>query len=74
MQYKLRETAENSFVKDGAQLEFEFQEHTARTIFSLQDQFKYIRREVLARYRRKLGALTIDQEEALKALTPWPCE
>lgn len=69
MQYKLRETAENIFVEDGAQLEFEFQEHTARTILSLQDQFECIRREVLQRYRPKLGALTIDQEEALNALT-----
>jgi glutamyl-tRNA reductase len=69
MQYILHETAENIFVEHGAQLEFEFQEHTARTILSLQDQFECIRREVLARYRPKLGALTIDQEEALKALT-----
>ena len=39
------------------------------TIISLQDQFESIRREVLARYRRNLGVLTVDQEEALKALT-----
>ena len=69
MPCELAETAENLVVEDRAQLEFQFRAHTARTILSLQDQFERIRREVLARYRPKLGALTIDQEEALKALT-----
>lgn len=69
MRLELAETAENVVVEHVGQLESQFREHTARTILSLQDQFERIRREVLARYRPKLGALTVDQEEALKALT-----
>ena len=41
----------------------------AETILNLRCHFESIRREVLARYRPKLGALTVDQEQALKALT-----
>jgi glutamyl-tRNA reductase len=41
----------------------------APTIVSLQQQLETIRREVLDRYRPRLGALTLDQERALEALT-----
>ena len=41
----------------------------APTIVSLQEQLEDVRREVLERYRGRLGALTLEQEEALEALT-----
>jgi glutamyl-tRNA reductase len=41
----------------------------APTIVSLQEQLEAIRRDVLGRYRSKLGRLTPDQESALDALT-----
>ncbi len=39
------------------------------TIVGLQEQLELIRRDVLGRYRPKLGRLTAEQEEALEALT-----
>jgi glutamyl-tRNA reductase len=39
------------------------------TIVSLQEQLEAVRGEALERYRPRLGALTVDQEEALEALT-----
>jgi glutamyl-tRNA reductase len=39
------------------------------TIVSLQEQLEAVRGEALERYRPRLGALTLDQEEALEALT-----
>ncbi|MGH9619757.1 MAG: glutamyl-tRNA reductase, partial [Bryobacteraceae bacterium] len=39
------------------------------TIVGLQDQLEAIRREVLERYRSRMGLLTPDQEEMLDALT-----
>ena len=39
------------------------------TIVSLQGQLEGIRQDVLCRYRPRLGALSIEQEEALEALT-----
>jgi glutamyl-tRNA reductase len=39
------------------------------TIVSLQEQLEEIRREVLERYRARMGTLTVDQEQALEALT-----
>ena len=41
----------------------------APTIVSLQEQLESIRRDVLGRYRSKLGSLSINQEEALESLT-----
>ena len=64
-----QELAENIATGDLAQLEAQFRERIARTILNLQDHFESIRREVLARYRPRLGALTADQEQAVKALT-----
>jgi glutamyl-tRNA reductase len=45
------------------------QRDVAPTILSLQAQLEAVRAEVLERYRPHLGALTLDQEEALEALT-----
>jgi glutamyl-tRNA reductase len=39
------------------------------TIVSLQEQLELIRREVLERYRSRLGTLTAEQENALEAIT-----
>jgi len=41
----------------------------APTIASLQEQLEAIRREVLAHYRTRMGALSPDQQQALEALT-----
>lgn len=41
----------------------------APTITGLQEQLEAIRRDMLERYRSRLGPLTLDQEEALEALT-----
>lgn len=41
----------------------------APTIVSLQEQLEAIRREVLERYRARLGALNPEQEQALESLT-----
>jgi glutamyl-tRNA reductase len=41
----------------------------APTIVSLQEQLETIRREVLERYRGRMGALTLEQEQTLEALT-----
>jgi glutamyl-tRNA reductase len=39
------------------------------TIVSLQEQLESVRRDVLSRYRPRLGQLTPEQEEAIEALT-----
>jgi glutamyl-tRNA reductase len=39
------------------------------TIVSLQEELEAIRRDVLERYRSRLGALTVEQEHTLEALT-----
>jgi glutamyl-tRNA reductase len=39
------------------------------TIVSFQEQLEAVRREVLARYRPKLGSLTAEQEQTIDALT-----
>lgn len=41
----------------------------APTILGLQEQLEVIRRDVLLRYRARLGTLTVQQEEALDGLT-----
>lgn len=41
----------------------------APTIVSLQEQLETIRREAMLRYRPKLAALNVDQEQAVEALT-----
>ena len=44
-------------------------QEVAPTIVSLQEQLEQIRAAEIERLRRKLGALTPDQEEALESLT-----
>ena len=39
------------------------------TIVSLQEQLEAVRRDVLSRYRPRLGKLTLEQEQTLEALT-----
>jgi glutamyl-tRNA reductase len=41
----------------------------APTIVSLQEELEALRKDVLSRYRPRLGSLTVDQEEVLDALT-----
>jgi glutamyl-tRNA reductase len=41
----------------------------APTIVSLQEELEALRKDVLSRYRPRLGSLTADQEEVLDALT-----
>ena len=45
------------------------QRHIAPTILSLQEQLEAIRREVLEKYRGRLGLLTPEQQETVEALT-----
>ncbi len=62
--------AENIVTEEVARLESKLRaREVAPTIVSLQEQLEVIRREVLAGYRSKLGALTAEQEEAIDALT-----
>lgn len=66
----MAKTAQNTVAAEVARLETRPKERDiVTTIVSLQDQFETIRREMLARYRRKIGLLTDEQEEALQALT-----
>ena len=43
--------------------------HVAPTISSLQEQLEEIRREVLEKYRGRLGVLTPEQQEVVDGLT-----
>ena len=62
--------AETIVSEEVARLEARFRERDVTpTILSLQEQLEEIRREVMARYRGRLGALTADQEQALDAMT-----
>ncbi len=64
------EQAENIVSEEVIRLEAKFRERDiAPTIVSLQEQFEQIRREVIDRYRRALGDLTPEQENALEAIT-----
>ncbi|HEX7363536.1 MAG TPA: glutamyl-tRNA reductase [Bryobacteraceae bacterium] len=64
------EHAENIVAEEVARLEARLRERDlVPTIVGLQDQLEAIRREVLERYRSRMGSLTADQEEMLDALT-----
>src|SRR3954451_21999320 len=67
---EVAEQAENIVEEEVTRLEARLRERgAAPTILSLQEQFEAIRRDVLDRYRGRLGTLTAAQEEALEALT-----
>ena len=62
--------AESIVTEEVARLEMKLRARdVAPTIVSLQEQLETIRRDVLTRYRPKMGVMTMDQEEALEALT-----
>lgn len=64
------EQAECILDEEVARLETRLRERDlVPTIIGLQDQLEAIRREVLERYRSRMGLLTPDQEEMLDALT-----
>jgi len=70
MRREVAAEAERIVDEEVTRLEARLRERDAApTIVSLQDQLETIRREVLARYRPKLGHLTREQEETLEALT-----
>ena len=67
---EVAQQAEIIVEEEVARLEARLRERgAAPTILSLQEQFEAIRREVLDRYRGRLGDLTPAQDEALDALT-----
>ena len=67
---EVAEQAESIVTEEVARLEARLRERdVAPTIASLQAELDSIRREVLDRYRPRLGALTREQEEALEAIT-----
>lgn len=62
--------AEHIVAEEVERLESKLRERdVAPTIVSLQEQLETIRRDVLGRYRPKLGSLSSEQDEALEALT-----
>ena len=62
--------AEAIVTEEVTRLEAKLREReVAPTIVSLQEQLETIRREVLARYRGRLGLLTTEQEEAIDSIT-----
>jgi glutamyl-tRNA reductase len=62
--------AENIVEEEVTRLEARLRQRgAAPTILGLQEQFEAIRRDVLDRYRGRLGGLTAAQEEALEGLT-----
>lgn len=67
---EVAEQAEGIVAEEVARLETRLRARDlAPTIVSLQEQLEQIRLENLRRYRSKLGALTVQQEEALEAIT-----
>jgi glutamyl-tRNA reductase len=67
---EVAQQAESIVGEEVARLEARWRERDATpTILSLQEQLEAIRREVLERYRGRLGLLTTDQEQALDGLT-----
>ena len=67
---EVAQQAETIVEEEVTRLEARLRERgAAPTILSLQEQFETIRRDVLDRYRARLGTLTASQEEALEALT-----
>lgn len=66
----IAQQAERIVAEEVARFESKLRERDlAPTIVSLQEQLEAIRRDVLGRYRPKLGSLSGEQEEALEALT-----
>ena len=62
--------AETIVAEEVSRLEARLRERDVTpTIVSLQEEFEGIRREMLDRYRARLGPLSADQEQALEALT-----
>lgn len=62
--------AEAIVTEEVVRLEAKLRERdVAPTIVSLQEQLEDIRKDVLARYRGKLGTMTREQEEAIEAIT-----
>ncbi|MFL6450593.1 MAG: glutamyl-tRNA reductase [Bryobacteraceae bacterium] len=67
---EVAQQAENIVEEEVTRLEARLRQRgAAPTILSLQEQFEAIRRDVLDRYRGRLGTLTASQEEAIEALT-----
>jgi glutamyl-tRNA reductase len=67
---EVAQQAESIVEEEVGRLEAKLRERSATpTILSLQEQFEAIRRDVLYRYRGRLGSLSPAQEEALEALT-----
>jgi glutamyl-tRNA reductase len=67
---EVAQQAENIVEEEVARMEARLRERgAAPTILSLQEQFEAIRRDVLDRYRSRLGPLSASQEETLEALT-----
>ncbi len=70
MRREVAEEAESIVAEEVSRLEARLREReVVPMIVTLQDQLEQIRREVVERYRPKLGILTPDQEQALNALT-----
>jgi glutamyl-tRNA reductase len=62
--------AENIVTDEVARLEARLRERDVTpTILGLQEQLETIRREVLEKYRARLGFLTLEQEQAIEGLT-----
>lgn len=67
---EVAQQAENIIAEEVARLEAKLRERDVTpTILSLQEQLEAIRRDVLARYRNRLGSLTLAQAEAIEAIT-----
>ncbi|MBV9759969.1 MAG: glutamyl-tRNA reductase [Acidobacteriaceae bacterium] len=68
--YEVARQAENIVADEVERLAVRLRERdVAPTIASLQEQLEAIRREVLERYRGRMGELNLEQERALEALT-----
>jgi glutamyl-tRNA reductase len=68
--FEAAQQAEQIVTEEVERLEARLRERDVTpAIVSLQDEFEAIRRDVLERYRSRLGALTIQQEQAVEALT-----
>lgn len=67
---EVAQQAEAIVAEEVARLESRLrQRDVVPAIVSLQSQLEAIRQDVLAKHRRKLGTLTLEQEEALEAIT-----
>jgi len=67
---EVAQQAEMIVTEEVSRLESKLRERDVMpTILSLQEQLEAIRRDVLDRHRGRLGVLTVDQEQAIEALT-----